>query len=346
MLLGKKNPHGGDIYSNEITLDFSSNINPYGTPKIVKDRMIRAVDYADRYPDAYCKELRAAVSKHEKADYDCILCGNGASELIYSFADSLDKDKRALIVSPAFSEYESALRSAGILFDRLYPLSIDSYIPGEGILEKNIEEYSSVFISSPNNPTGRCADPLIIEKMLQRGIKVLLDLSFDDLCSIHELFDISSLCKKYSNLFVLKSMTKTYALSGIRLGYMISYDSMFLEKLSEKTQCWNVSCIAQNAGIASFECSRWVSECRKKIRIERERLKNLLENMNIKVFPSDANFLLVFSTVDLYKELLRKKILIRDCSNIPGLRKGYFRISVKTPDEDDILVNALKEVNM
>ena len=137
-------------------------------------------------------------------------------------------------------------------------------------------------------------------------------------------------------------------MAGVRLGYALSSDTSFLASMAEKTQCWNVSVMAQEAGIAALECGSWLTESVKQISAERARLTDRLTKLGIRVIPGEANFLLIRSSpeADLGKRLLDRGILVRDCSNYVGLGpgRGWFRIAVRTREENDALLKAVGEV--
>ena len=133
-------------------------------------------------------------------------------------------------------------------------------------------------------------------------------------------------------------------MAGLRLGYAMTSDSELLEMMSSKTQCWNVSSVAQQAGIAALGCAGWLRESVVTAGKERARLADELTALGIKVWPSEANYLLLRTDTDLYGEMLERRILIRDCSNYTGLEKGYYRIAVKTAEENDLFLTALKEI--
>jgi len=124
----------------------------------------------------------------------------------------------------------------------------------------------------------------------------------------------------------------------------MSSDSELLERMSSKTQCWNVSSIAQQAGIAALECADWLRESVREIRKERKRLTEELQSLGVEVWPGEANYLLLRTDIDLYEEMLRRRILVRDCSNYRVLDKGYYRIAVRTEEENDLFLNAIREV--
>ena len=125
---------------------------------------------------------------------------------------------------------------------------------------------------------------------------------------------------------------------------MLCSDEAFLLTMSEKAPCWNVSIPAQAAGCAALDCKDWLSDTVKNISRERERVSASLRSLGIKVCPGEANFLLLYSETDLYGMLLEKGILVRDCSNYQGLRKGFIRIAVRKPEENDQLLSAVREV--
>ncbi len=344
MLLNRKNPHGGDIYANRVRIDFSSNMNPEGMPENVRKAISDAAGAAGAYPDPYCTELRTKISVAEGIPYDSILCGNGAAELIYSFAYCLSGNRPALIVSPTFSEYETALNAANIPVSRYFLSEKNGFRMTSAILSEDLRRYCAVFICTPNNPTGITVDPELLEGICKSGVKVFCDMCFLPLSNNPYKYDIPLLIHKYPNLTVLRAFTKSWSMAGIRLGYAICSDTKFLEKMSEKTQCWNVSVIAQKAGAAALDNPKWLSETVGRMRKERERVKEELITLGIHVYPGEANYLLLYTESDLYNLLLEKGILIRDCSNYEGLRKGYYRIAVKTREENDVLLEAVKEV--
>lgn len=340
----EKNPHGGDIYSRRTDIDFSSNINAAGMPERVKDAIISSAENCDVYPDPYCTELRWAISEFENVPRDTILCGNGAAEMIYSFAYSLPKEKPALIISPTFSEYETALGAAGIRVMHYALRQSDGFRLTDGVLNVDLNNFSAVFICSPNNPTGIAVDPTLVAAIAKTGVRLFLDLCFLDLTDEPERYGIPDLIKNNPNVVVLRAFTKNFATAGLRVGYVICSDAAFLDKMSEKAPCWNVSTVAQRAGVAAAGCGDWLKESVKTIASERERMKKELRALGITVYDGEANYLLLFSEKNLYELLLERGILVRDCSNYIGLEKGYVRIAIRKRSDNDRLLKAIKEV--
>ena len=344
MLLNKKNPHGGDIYGKNISLDFSANINPFGMPEGVKAALEAAVKTAEIYPDPYCRVLRESIANYEGVKSENILCGNGAEELIFAFAHSLNKEKPALIIEPTFSEYAAALRAAGADYQSYILSKKNAYHLTQDILKLDFSDYSALFLCSPNNPTGFLAEPAILEAIAATGIRLLLDVSFLDFTQNPHVYDIAQLLQKYPNVCVLRSMTKTYAIAGVRLGYALCSDSAFLEGMAQKTPCWNVSAFAQQAGVAALGEQGRLRESILEIADIKEALVCRLNKLGITVFKGEANYLLLYSDKPLYQALLARGILVRDCSDFEGLKSGFIRISVRKQEENERLLAALKEI--
>ena len=344
MLINENNPHGGDIYTHKNILDFSANINPFGIPDAIKKAVASAINNCTAYPDPYCRALRNRLSVEENVPEKWILCGNGAAELIYSFAYSLPKDKPALIVSPTFSEYQSALSAAGIRTEHFMLEEQKGFVLDDSIMNIDFSRYSVLFICTPDNPTGITVRSDLLERLAATGIRLFCDMCFIDLTDSRDRYNVPELLKKYPNLVILKAFTKSFAIPGLRLGYMLCSDEAFMVAMSEKAPCWNVSIPAQAAGCAALDCKEWLSGTVKAIGQERNRMTDALGSMGIKVYPGEANFLLLYSFTDLYGRLLGKGILVRDCSNYQGLRKGFIRIAVRKPEENDQLLDALREV--
>ena len=356
MLLNRPNPHGGDIYKNRVKLDFSANVNPAGMPEAVRDALIRSADRASVYPDPSCSALREAVGAAEGVSPDEILCGCGAAELIYSYAYALMPDRGmpalpALLVSPTFSEYRTALEAAGIGAEDYFLKESDGFRLTEEILGLDFSRYSALFLCSPNNPTGLAVPPSLVRKLAETGIRMFLDCCFLDLTDDPERYGLPALIRDFPNLTVLRAFTKSYAMAGVRLGYALSSDAAFLTVMSGKAPCWNVSTMAQEAGIAAAGCGSWLRESVKTITRERTRLYDALTGLGLFVVPGEANFLLIRAgrgigsgrADDLPRRLLCAGILVRDCSNYIGLGPGWFRIAVRTPEENDALLTAVGE---
>lgn len=344
MLLKEQNPHGGDIYAHPDALDFSANVNPFGMPEAVEAAIRASAADCACYPDAHCRALRRCIARLERVPEDNLLFGNGAAELIYAFAASLPKEKPALVITPTFCEYRAALDAAGVEVQTC-PLSAENdFTPTDELLKMDFNRYGAVFLCTPNNPTGVCASPELLYALAKTGVRLFADTCFLDLTPAPDRYELPKLTAQHPNVTVLKSLTKSFAIPGLRLGYVISADAVLLQALSRKTQCWNVSVPAQAAGCAAADCGDWLFKTVQEIARERDRLTQALCAMGIKVYPSEANYLLLHTDADLYAKLLSRGILVRSCADYPELGDGYIRIAVRTQAENDRLLLAMKEV--
>lgn len=334
--------HGGDVYSCQIEYDFSANINPLGMPENVRKALAQRVSEYERYPDVNCTELIKAIAEKEKTSAEKIVCGNGAADLIYRIAYAF-KPKKALIAVPTFSEYERALLSVGCTVNHHILSEKNEFEMREDFTEK-ISGNHIVFLCNPNNPTGKIITPKlmknIIEKCSRENCILVIDECFTDFVRDEKKYFTAEFLP---NIIVLKAFTKIYAIAGLRLGYAICGDASNAEKIRLCGQRWSVSVPAQIAGAAALSEKNYVEKTVKIISEERDFLSNFLKNFGFTVYASEANFILFKCGFPLDKMLLEKKILIRSCENFYGLEHGFFRIAVRTHNENCALVNAIKE---
>ena len=346
-----KYTHGGDIYSCDNTklLDFSANINPLGLPKSVKEAIVENAENCDIYPDPLCRKLRRAISHLEEIPAENIYCGNGAADILFRLAISL-KPEKALLAVPSFSEYEEALKSVGCKIEYHYMKNEDNFFLTEGFLGQISPDIDIVFLCNPNNPTGHLIEKgllkRIIDKCYQVNTIVVIDECFIDFLPNSYEHTAKNGIFKYDNLIVLKAFTKMYAMAGVRLGYCLCNNADILDSLYRNGQPWNVSTIAQKAGIAATKEKDYVRNSIEIIEQQRQRLQQSLTNMGCQTYDSKANFIFFRynSEHNLKEELLKNHILIRSCENYQRLNKEYYRIAVRMPTENDVIINSLKEL--
>lgn len=345
MLYRTQNPHGGDIYAGDVQLDFSANTNPFGTPQGVIDALGAALPQIHRYPDPYCRELTQAISDFEGVPAEQILCGNGAAELIYAYCEAV-RPKSAVELAPTFSEYALALERAGCKINR-YSLRQEQ----EFELEEDFLDYlaqvtpEAVFLCNPNNPTGKVIALPLLKKILalctEKDISLFVDECFLDLSDSGE--SLKPFLRENPRLFLLKAFTKSYGMAGVRLGYCMSGDAALLAEMSHVVQPWNVSSLAQAAGVAALYEQDFLRKTRALIAQERPWLQTQLEALGFWVCPSHTNFLLFQGEPGLHEKLRKKRIAIRNCDNYHGLGPGWYRIAVRLHGENAELIQAMKE---
>lgn len=339
--------HGGDIYRHEGVVDFSSNMNPLGPPKGMMGAIGNCIYKIGNYPDVKCESLREEIERREGFYKEWVICGNGAAELIFSLVLGL-KPRRALVQSPTFLEYELALEAVGCEIEVYETKEADQFRVGEEILEKIHEDLDLMFLCNPNNPTGTLLEPKLLKRICEtckeKEIYLVLDECFMEFVEMSERYSMKEEIKENSWIFLIKAFTKRYAMAGIRLGYGISSNQKILEAMENVTQPWNVSVIAQEAGVAALKEISYVKESMEVVSKEREYLKKNLKRLGLNVYDSKANYIFFYGSEDLYEKCLEKGFLIRDCSNYRGLEKGYYRIAVKMPKENQRLIKVLSEL--
>lgn len=344
MLYEIPNPHGGDIYGGQILCDFSANTNPFGTPDGVKAAMAEALSQVHHYPDPYCRELVQAISDFENVPKEYILCGNGAAELIYAYCDAVHP-KLALELGPTFSEYALGLNRVGCKVERYYLQKEQEFALDEGFLAVAEEKKPDViFLCNPNNPTGRLIPSELLRRLLvlckELGSKLFLDECFLDLSD--EGVSMKGCLEMHPELFILKAFTKSYGMAGVRLGYGLCGDRDLLMKMSQAVQPWNVSMLAQSAGIAALKETEFLQKTRALIPVERTWLKENLERLGFWVCPSKTNFLLFYGEAGLCETLRKQGIALRNCDNYYGLGAGWYRCAVRLHGENRMLIEALE----
>lgn len=346
MLYQTENQHGGDIYTEKILYDFSSNINPLGTPSYVLDAVRNSIEEINHYPDPFCRKAAAAVSRYEQIPEQLILMGNGAAELIYAFCGTV-KPRSALIITPAFSEYKAALALNKCKICHHNLLAENNFTLTASIL-KDIDKYrpDAVFLTNPNNPTGRLCDKDLLSEILETCEKKGKYL-FADQCFL-EFTDTEDVLKDHlsdhPHLFIIKAFTKSYALAGLRIGYALNSDPKLLHQISLSSQPWNISIPAQAAAAAIRKEDGFMERTRQLIREEQRHMTESLKNLGLQVCPSDANFILFHGPAGLDRLLQKKQIAVRNCSNFSGLSEGWYRTAIRTHEENEILIKAIRQI--
>ncbi len=354
-LMEETGGHGGDLQAAAAAFarkegdfyDFSSNINPMGPPAGLVDELRGHLERdLLSYPVPQARTFRRALAQAFSIPEGRLLVGNGASELIHLFFLWL-RPRRTVIPAPTFSEYERGALLAGSEVERI-PLYPDAPIQPEAFYS-SVGKGDCLVFCNPNNPTGTCyprqtLEP-IIEGALSRGAAVLLDESFFLLTGrpLKEGF----FCSDRPDLWTVVSLTKLWALPGIRLGFLVGPENK-IGPISRLGDPWRVNALAQRAGLYCVQDKAYVHASIQMINDERAFMVDKLAAFrDLTVFPSWANYLLVrgdtrgFSSTDLHLRLAARGVLIRDAANFPGLDQRFFRIAVRGRKENLILLEAL-----
>ncbi|MGL1891325.1 MAG: threonine-phosphate decarboxylase CobD [Spirochaetaceae bacterium] len=336
--------HGGNVHkasiNNKISkhkiLDFSANINPLGLSPKGLSSIKNGVRNILNYPDPEYIELRQSLAGYYNVDIDHLIPGNGAIELIYSYVKNREVGT-ALIPAPGFVEYEKALLSYG--WEVLYYTNKD---------EINTTNVDVIFICNPNNPTGSSYSESYLTELLNRCSNNNTDLFLDEaFIEFSSYKSMSSYLHKFNNLFILKSLTKFFAIPGLRLGALLTSNKTFKDSFNKIIIPWSINSVAQDYITSAIKDNRYINKSKYYIKRERIWLFKQLTNIpNLKVFRTQGNFMVfkIDLDIDLCSVLISKGILIRSCFNYNSLDSSYYRIAIKRHGQNKVLLRSLKKV--
>jgi threonine-phosphate decarboxylase len=345
--------HGG-IYSVDpslVKIDFSSNVNPLGVSKNVLRSIKKDLgSLSSSYPDPECKDLKKSLSDYLNIHRECINVGNGATEIIHNFARMFAR-KKVIIPSPSFCEYELASRRMGasIFLVPLQNLNLDA----DQIIEK-AKGSDAIFLCNPNNPTGLLYRKLL-KKIIERidnSTKILVDECFIELVNESDRHTMIRNIDEFDNLIILRSLTKSFGLAGLRLGYSVS-NSKLAKQLAAGQISWNVNGIAQRAGSVALMDLEHLTKARAVVKEERDFMYNNVRKKTRCFVPSksDANYFLIrltdnkYSSTEMRDSLLTQSgVLVRDCSTFSRMGSNYIRVAIKNHGENLMLLNALESI--
>lgn len=347
--------HGGNIFGlsremREHLLDFSANINPLGlSPKGKEALEAHWEEAVLRYPDADQRALKEALSRHYHMDENMISLGNGATELMYALMDTLAPGV-VYVPAPSFSEYAYSARHSGA---RVIPFYLDpdrDFAFDGRRLAREMLPKSVVFLGHPNNPDGRFLSKeallALLHSAAEKEAHVVVDESFIDFIEGDHSFreDV----KHHEALVVLMSLTKFYAVPGLRIGCAFSSPAL-AEKMNSRMVPWHVNGLAPLYMTAALEDIQYQQASRTFCREERACLaEELAQIRGLSIFPGTVNFILCHLTGgvtgrELQDRLLLDGILIRRCQNYDGLDDSFIRVAVRTRSENERLIIALKK---
>lgn len=341
------NKHGGYYGKKEEMIDFSVNINPLGTSPFIKDKIISSMNKLDKYPEIDGISAKTSIAEYLGVSKDNIILGNGAIELIYLFASTY-KNRKVLIIQPTFNEYERAFKMSSSKIYYFVNSIENNFTISIQLLEKYLSKTlpDIIVLCNPNNPTGVYTDYSDIEYLCKKFNDIIwfIDESFID---FSQKPDGLQLVSKY-NIFLLRSVTKFYALPGLRAGYAIS-NKKIIDSMATFKQPWSINLLALNALKNIFYDTTHKQNTFNWLEKEKNFLFNGINNIdNIKIFNSDSNFFLCMHnniiSENLNKILIDDNIYIRTCNDFVGLNEYYFRIAVKMHNSNEELIHTLNKI--
>lgn len=342
--------HGGDLltyedhYEGEL-VDFSSNINPIGTPNGLNEVLIDGFNTLVAYPDIKYRNLKSAVAKYLNCKDENVLVGNGAVDIINNFTIAA---KRVVVMTPAFSEYEERAKVHGKEIKKI-PYGEDFSIDIESF--KDLEEDELLILGNPNNPTGlRIPEKELLEIyeiVKKKKAFLLLDEAFFEFCP--EDYDSIELFKDdgYKNVAIIRAATKFFALPGIRLGYCCCSIEK-VQEISEVELPWSVNSLADIAGQYIFDDIEYINESKKYIDKERQYFIQELSKIDgIHVYNSHTNYILIklleHNEDYAFEHFLQYGLVIRKCSSFAELGDNHIRVAIKDRENNERLLDAFKE---
>lgn len=337
--------HGGDLRAAAARwgkpsvgfVDFSANINPMGPPTSAVAAAQEALSGVAHYPEPFARGLRTALAKRHGLPGEALLVTNGAAEALYLLLRQA-AGRRVAIPQPGFVEYGRAAASAGA---EVIPITYDQTVPPGGLTKGDWW-----VLCNPHNPTGRLLSPAEVLAMAEKSPATLLvDEAFIDLTDAGEAGSVLPWVLERPNLVVVRSLTKFYALPGLRVGYAIAHPSM-IAQLDAARDPWSVSGLAQAAAMAALADEAYARQTREWVRSERPFLAGLLAGVpGFAVYPPSANFILARAPEPAHviqERLGPQGILIRDCRSFAGLSPMHMRVAVRSRPENLRLVEALR----
>lgn len=363
MLKHKDHFHGSDLekieeiyhIKKEDITSFSANVNPLGISPLLRDTLAKHVDAITSYPDREYAQLRKSICAYTGANFENIIVGNGSTELISLFIQTTHP-KKALILGPTYSEYEREISLEGghTLY---YPLK------EENNFQMDVEDFCSqlndsldlLVLCNPNNPTSTAVARKDMRKILdcalQYGISVMVDETYEEFTPEGSKISSIPLTNNYNNLIVLRGISKFFAAPGLRLGYAVTGNPDLLKYINTKKNPWTINSLAEIAGCIMFSDKDYINKTKALITGERQRMYDTLSSWKtVKVYPSCTNFLLVrilredVTSDRVFDHCIRKGLMIRDCSTFPFLDSSYIRFCVMSPEKNDELLEAFREI--
>ena len=346
--------HGGDVYQASAEtgipvgdiVDFSASINPLGVPEPAARAIRENIGLLVHYPDPFADGFSRTMAEHLGVAPKAVICGNGSTELIYLLA-RVFRPQHVLVLAPTFSEYERAcLMTHGSSCVRHVLSPRDGYALDPVSFIDSLAGCDMAFLCNPNNPTGRLLEReavLEIARAANRGNCLLvLDEAFIDFTPDQSLVRG---VEKNPNLIVLRSLTKFYALSGLRIGYGVFPDAL-ARRIRGHKEPWSVNTLAQKAAAAAIGDAAYRERTMALIPGEKDFLEKGFRAIGIEYVPSSANYYLLRMEqgLGIVPALRKKGILVRDCSNFAGLDGSCIRVAVRSRQENSRLLAELGEL--
>lgn len=361
---GKEHFHGSDLEKiekyfgipKEKITGFGANVNPLGISPKMKEGLATHLDVLTAYPDPEYTELRKHIASYAGCKPEQVLVGNGCTELISLFI-GIHHPKKALVVSPTYSEYERELRLVGSEVN-YYALKeeLDFQMDVDDFCQTLKDGTELCIICNPNNPTSTATTPddmrQVLECCRKHHIFLMVDETYAEFAPEDTSVSSVNLLSEFDNFAILRGISKFFAAPGLRLGYAMTSDLELLKNIKEQMNPWSINSLAELAGSYMFNDWDYIRRTRDLISSERERIyQELLTWKTVKVYKPYANFILVkilkegVTSYDVFVHAIKKGLMLRDCSTFLGMEdETFFRFCFMMPDKNTELLECLKEL--
>lgn len=356
MLLG----HGGNIYELAETLgcpvseiiDMSSNVNPLPPLSELLDHLKNNIHTIKALPEVDAKSITNAFAARYFIPADQVIAGNGTTQFIYALPRILST-KQALILGPTYADYADACKLHGARYDYLITEESASFSPDIDVVIDRSKEYDTIFICNPNNPTGVLIDVADLHRLCRMYPEVFFVIDESYLPFVDDYIRHSMIQFDLPNVLILNSMSKIFRIPGLRIGFLISSLNI-IDKFKPYLLPWSVNSLAQTA-VDYLMCHNkqvddFIQKTVKFLKHERSKMTAAFSDTTcLKLFPSKTSFLLGKLNNNMTSDsvcfaLAQKRILIRNCSNFTGLSNEFIRISLKTSEINQMLVQELRDI--
>ena len=355
--------HGSDIekicdyyhLNKEDIVKFGANVNPLGLSASVKKEIAENVDLFSSYPDRDYVSLRNTISEYCRIPAEFILPGNGSSELI-SLLIQERAPKHTLILGPTYSEYSRELSFSGSTQEYYHLREERNFTLDVEDLCKTLENgYDFLILCNPNNPTSSAIMQEDLRKLIafcaDKDIFVMIDETYVEFAPDVEEITAIPLTREFTNLMVLRGVSKFYAAPGMRFGYGITGNKEFLSQMKEKQIPWSLNSLGAYAGEQMFKDTSYIRQTRSLILTERDRMFLELKKMSsFKVYFPYGNFILVkilkpeVTSFDVFEACIKEGLMIRDCSSFQCLDGEFIRFCIMKPEDNNRLLKVLKTI--
>jgi len=348
--------HGGDGWRHQGIEDFSANLNPLGPPSGLDQMLFEAASELDHYPDDSCDALKSALAAKYGLDQGNIITGVGSSELIRLFPEVfIERGDKVLMPRPTFGEYSFACRFMGaeLMTEELAPER--GFRPDlDAMLQRLDGSCKAAFICNPNNPTSVCAPRKalleFIESCERKDVLVFLDETLLELLAQEDGISCVPEVESHDNLLIIRSLTKSFAIPGLRVGYGLASQRM-ISILERGRQTWNLGHLEQ-AVSARLISERYhhVEEGKKVLEKEGPRVHALLSQHRIKINRPDGFYYFLdvrqagMSGAEFRERMKGQGVLVRDCASFGPPYDGYVRFCLRTREKNELLTAALDQV--